>query len=328
MKLSLKRTALVAAATALAAFTTGNAQAEYPEKEITMIVNAGAGGSTTAGARILAKAMEASLGKPVVVVSKPGGAGTKGALLVQKAAPDGYTIGYTFSHNIGFAPQYKRKKPLYTAKSFDYLGSISDPRNSLVTLAGKGWTDLSGMVKKLKAEGKPLRLVYSGGPGRLIGTAIKRDFGIDVKIIRVRGGGKSMQRVLGGHVDAVFTGGAHAPYTAAGQTIVIASIDEARNPDFPKVPTYKEMGGHASTTTLQIAYAPKGLSSAVKKKLADAITAASTDKNIIKLFEKNLKMRVLNVRGKALTSYMAKEQKIYTDLIKKYDEKDDKKAKK
>jgi tripartite-type tricarboxylate transporter receptor subunit TctC len=327
MKFSFNQTALIAVATALAAFTTGNAQAEYPEKEITMIVNAGAGGSTSAGARILAKAMEKSLGKPVIVVSKPGGGGTKGALLVKKAAADGYTIGYTFSHNIGFAPQYKRKKALYTASSFDYLGSITDPRNSLVTLAGRGWTDLTGMIKKLKADGQPLRLVYSGGPGRLIGTAIKRDFSIDVKIIRVRGGGKSMQRVLGSHVDVVFTGGAHAPYTAAGQTIVIASIDEQRNPDFPKVPTYKEMGGGASTTTLQIVYAPKGLPSGVKNKLADAITAASKDESIIKLFVKNLKMRVLNVRDSALTSYMAKEQEIYTDLIKKYDEKDMKKGK-
>jgi tripartite-type tricarboxylate transporter receptor subunit TctC len=32
----------------------GPAIAEYPEREITMIVNAGAGGSTSAGARILA----------------------------------------------------------------------------------------------------------------------------------------------------------------------------------------------------------------------------------------------------------------------------------
>ena len=56
--------------------------ADYPEKPVTMIVNAGAGGSTSGGARILAKAMESTLGQPIVVVSKPGGSGTKGAVLV------------------------------------------------------------------------------------------------------------------------------------------------------------------------------------------------------------------------------------------------------
>jgi tripartite-type tricarboxylate transporter receptor subunit TctC len=199
-----------------------------------------------------------------VVVSKPGGSGTKGALLVRKAKADGYTIGYSYSHVLAFGPRYKRKKPLFSLNQFDFLGSITDPRISLVSLAGRGWTTLAGMVKLLKSQGKPVQLVYSGGPGRLIGTAIQRDFGIETKVIRVRGGGKSMQRVLGGHVDIVYSGGAHTPYTDAGKTIVIASVDENRNPDYPDAPTFKEMGGHASTTSLQVVYAPKGLPAATR----------------------------------------------------------------
>jgi tripartite-type tricarboxylate transporter receptor subunit TctC len=306
------------AATAMLA--AGPAIAEYPEKEITMIVNAGAGGSTSAGARILAQAMEKTLGQPIVVVSKPGGGGTKGALLVRKAKPDGYTIGYTYTHNLAFGPRYKRKKLLFKLDQFDFLGSITDPRISIVSLAGRGWTTLAEMVKQLKAQGKPVQLVYSGGPGRLIGTAIRRDFNIDTKVIRVRGGGKSMQRVLGGHVDIVYTGGAHTPYTQAGKTIVIASVDEKRNPDYPDAPTFKEMGGHASTTSLQVVYAPAGLPAAVTAKLADAVTAGSKDAKVAKLFEGNLKMRILNLRGAALDKYLATEEKLYIDLIAKYDE--------
>ena len=293
--------------------------ADYPDKPVTMLVNAGAGGSTSGGARILAKAMEATLGQPIVVVSKPGGSGTKGAVLVMKAKPDGYTIGYSFSHNLAFSGQYKRKKKLFTVKSFDYIGSITDPRLSIVSMAGRGWTTLAGMVKKLKAEGKPVRLVYSGGPGRLIGNAIQSDFNIETKIIRVRGGGKSMQRVLGGHVDIVYTGGAHTPYTDAGKTIVIASVDEQRNPDYPDTPTYKEMGGKASTTSLQLVYGPKGLPKAAREKLSAAVTAASSDANVNKLFRKNLKMRILNLKGSALNKYLAEEETLYTNLIASYD---------
>ncbi len=50
------------------------------------------------------------------------------------------------------------------------------------------------------------------------------------------------------------------------------------------------------------------------------MTAASTDANVNKLFRKNLKMRILNLKGSALTSYMAKEQTLYTDLIAAYDD--------
>ncbi len=316
-----KSVSTIAVAVAAAGFMAlpGVAQAEYPDRPVTMIVNAGAGGSTSGGARILAKAMEKTLGKPIVVVSKPGGSGTKGAVLVMKAKPDGYTIGFSYSHNLAFSGQYKRKKKLFTVESFGYLGSITDPRLSIVSLAGRGWTDLAGMVMKLKAEGKPVRLVYSGGPGRLIGNAIQRDFNIETKIIRVRGGGKSMQRVLGGHVDVVYSGGAHTPYTDAGKTIVVASVDESRNPDYPNAPTFKQMGGKASTTSLQLVYAPKGLPSAAIAKLSAAVTAASNDAGVNKLFRKNLKMRILNLKGGALTKYMAKEQKLYTDLIAVYD---------
>ena len=312
--------AVAAAVAGEIAAAPGIAAAEYPDKPVTMIVNAGAGGSTSGGARILAKAMEKTLGQPIVVVSKPGGSGTKGAVLIMKAKPDGYTIGYSYSHNLAFSGQYKRKKKLFTVESFGYIGSITDPRLSIVSLSGRGWTDLAGMVKKLRADGKPVRLVYSGGPGRLIGNAIKKDFNIEVKIIRVRGGGKSMQRVLGGHVDVVYSGGAHTPYTDAGQTIVVASVDESRNPDYPDAPTFKEMGGKASTTSLQLVYGPKGMPKAAIAKLGAAVTAASTDASVIKLFRKNLKMRILNLKGGALTKYMAKEQTLYTNLIAAYDD--------
>lgn len=236
-----------------------------------------------------------------------------------KAKPDGYTIGFSYSHNLAFSGQYKRKKKLFTVSSFQFIGSITDPRLSIVSMAGRGWTDLAGMVRKLKAEGKPVRLVYSGGPGRLIGNAIKRDFNIDVKIIRVRGGGKSMQWVLGGHVDVVYSDGAHTPYTDAGKTIVIASVDETRNPDYPDASTFKEMGGKASTTSLQLVYGPKGMPKAAIAKLIAAVTAASKDANVNKLFRKNLKMRILNLKGSALTEYMAKEETLYTNLIATYD---------
>ena len=81
------------------------------------------------------------------------------------------------------------------------------------------------------------------------------------------------------------------------------------------------MGGKASTTSLQAVYVPKGLPQAARDKLSAAVTAASKDANVNKLFRKNLKMRILNLKGSALTSYMAKEEQLYTNLIASYDDK-------
>lgn len=293
----------------------GMARAEYPEKDITIIVGTGAGGAADAGARVVGRELEKVLGKPIVVVNKVGGGGTKALALLTKEKPDGYTLLYAFSHHITFGGQYKRKKPLFTAADFDYIGSLTEPRQSLVSLTGRGWTTFKGMVKKLKSEGKPIRLVYSGGPGRLVGVALQKGLNYPVKVIRVRGGGKSMQRLLGGHVDIAFSGGAHAKYTEAGKTMVLASVHEERNPDYPNAPTLKELGIPASTTTLQLLLGPKGLPKAVKAKLTSAVAKIAANPEIVKFFHKNLRMRMKHLQGKALDDYMMAEEKRFTKLI-------------
>jgi tripartite-type tricarboxylate transporter receptor subunit TctC len=70
------------------------AAAQYPERNITLIVPYGAGGGTDITARMLAKDLEAVLGKPVTVENRAGGGGWVGWGSLAQAQPDGYTIGY------------------------------------------------------------------------------------------------------------------------------------------------------------------------------------------------------------------------------------------
>ena len=79
-------------ATISALATAGTAQAEFPEKEITVIVNYGAGGATDLSTRTLARAMEKVLNVPLKVVNRPGGAGTVGPTILANSPNDGYTI--------------------------------------------------------------------------------------------------------------------------------------------------------------------------------------------------------------------------------------------
>lgn len=69
------------------------ASGDYPERPITLIAPFPAGGAVDIVARALADAVKPHLPKPVVVVNRPGGAGTIGIAEVVQAKPDGYTIG-------------------------------------------------------------------------------------------------------------------------------------------------------------------------------------------------------------------------------------------
>ena len=80
------------AASAPAAF------AAWPERAVTIIVPAGAGGGTDATARMLADALQQRFGQPFNVVNQGEGGGFVGISNMASAAPDGYTLGILFNY--------------------------------------------------------------------------------------------------------------------------------------------------------------------------------------------------------------------------------------
>ena len=85
---------LAAALASLLLVPANEARAEYPEKPINMIIGFPAGGGTDLAGRVLAKELRDILGKPVVVVNRPGAASMIAADSVAKARPDGYTVWF------------------------------------------------------------------------------------------------------------------------------------------------------------------------------------------------------------------------------------------
>src|ERR1700754_1640847 len=89
------RLALAAGIIALAAAIapqTVSAQSNYPNKSLTLVVPAAAGGPTDTVARLIGESMGKTLGQSVIVENIGGAGGTIGMARVVKAAPDGYTI--------------------------------------------------------------------------------------------------------------------------------------------------------------------------------------------------------------------------------------------
>lgn len=65
---------------------------DYPEKPLNFVVAYTPGSANDILVRIFAPALEAELGKPVIVENKPGAGGTIGTGFAAKAAADGYTL--------------------------------------------------------------------------------------------------------------------------------------------------------------------------------------------------------------------------------------------
>src|SRR6185295_11508797 len=69
----------------------------YPSRTIEVVVAYGPAGSTDQVARPIAQRLQERLGQSVVILNKPGGNGTIGAMAAARANSDGYTlfVGYT-----------------------------------------------------------------------------------------------------------------------------------------------------------------------------------------------------------------------------------------
>ena len=64
----------------------------YPSRPINVIVSFPPGGNTDIMARALQNEMSKALSQTVVIINKPGAAGTLGLIELARGAPDGYTI--------------------------------------------------------------------------------------------------------------------------------------------------------------------------------------------------------------------------------------------
>src|SRR5258707_3395010 len=172
------------------------ARAAYPERAITLIVPFAPGGPTDIIARILATALHASLGQPVIIDNRAGAAGNTGMGVAARAAPDGYTLLLT-STSIAVNPALFKNLPYDPFKDFIPISELVNAPNVLVVRPDSGIKSLADLVAQAKAA--PSKFNYSspgaGTKSHLTGEMLKLRAGIQMVHVPYRGAG------LAAHAD-------------------------------------------------------------------------------------------------------------------------------
>jgi len=155
----------------------------YPSKPIRMIVPFAAGGAADYVGRLMASAIHARTGQPVIVENKPGAGGALGMDYVAKAAPDGYTLGSAntgdfiskFLHPdqtfdpltdltpvamVGHAPQLLVVGSAVPAKTFREFIEYARARPGKVNYGSPGVGSLSHIGAEYLAKLAGLKLVH------------------------------------------------------------------------------------------------------------------------------------------------------------------------
>lgn len=261
----------------------------YPTKPIVIVVPSAAGGPADVAIRAIAEPMSKLLGQQIIVDNMPGAGGTLGMARVARAEADGYTL---LIHQNGFAiaPALYRSLPFDTEKDFVAVGLVN--RSHLIwagrrTLPANTFAE---MVAWMKGPGKPAKVAHPGVGtlGHLQTTMLMKGIGVEVSMIPYRGIAPAVKDLLGGHVDMAQIGAAVASaQIKSGNLNIYAVGADRRDPLFPDVPTYGEVGYKGMDKPFWHAlFAPAKTPPAVLERINTALQSALADAKVLDTYKK------------------------------------------
>jgi tripartite-type tricarboxylate transporter receptor subunit TctC len=225
--------------------TTAQAQDNWPNRPLTMVVPFAAGGPVDVLGRILGQYLGEAVGRQVVIDNVTGGGGMSGSLRVAQGNPDGhlFVLGSSGTHAIN---QTLYKRPLYNAATdFAPVALIADAPLVLVTRKDLPPTDLKGFMAHAVANHAGMQF-GSGGTGttsHMGCVLLNQMMGIDVTHVPYRGGGPALVDVIAGRIDymcSIIT--VTVPPIEARQIKAIATLAVERSPALPTLATAHEQG--------------------------------------------------------------------------------------
>jgi tripartite-type tricarboxylate transporter receptor subunit TctC len=236
--------------------------------QVQMIVNFSAGGPTDIVARLMQNEMSAALGQTVVIRNVAGAGGTIGTAEAVRARPDGQTILFSPVGPVAIQPNFRRDLT-YTLENLAAVCQVADSPVVMMTQKNSGLRTVADVVTRGRAQGLdfPFASTGAGTIPHISMVGLMRLANMQLNHIPYRGSGEVMLAFQQGQVQ-LFT----------DQTLLIRQYDlhpiafltEARNPEFPDVPTMREQGYDLVYTIWSGLYAPAGTPEPVMARLEAA----------------------------------------------------------
>jgi tripartite-type tricarboxylate transporter receptor subunit TctC len=246
----------------------GPGAAPFPSRPVQLIVPWPAGGATDLTLRLLCEEAEPLLGQPIVVVNRPGAAGTLVAPLLKAAVPDGHTIGQVpitvYRHAL------MQAVPWDPVTDLAPIVQVSGVTFGLLVPSTSPWKSLADLVAWAQAHPGEL-LLGSTGMGTTAHLAMEELLthqGVRYTHVPYKGTADQMLAIASGQLMAGVNSTGFAPWVDQGKMRLLAIFSAQRSPKWPEVPTLKELGfGQAVYTSPWGLAAPAGTPDAVVAQL-------------------------------------------------------------
>ncbi len=288
------------------------AQAEFPSRQIELMIGFSAGGNLDILARQAEPFLEKHMGgADIVVINRPGAGGALMQTQLAGATPDGYTLGLLSMP--GVVTVLFGGDVDYGVDDFEYSGTFTfEPHSIMVGMDTPYETpeDLIAAARENPGE------VTIGGAG--IGSAahlavkvLERAADVRFSFIPSPGSAEMQNQVMGGHIDGGVTT-ISSSYTRhqENQARVIGTLSGERTSVAPEIATFAEAGYEVEWGALRGIAAPKGTPQEVMDKITEAVRLTLEDPEFQAVAEQN-NMLLRYMDG---DQFEASVRSVYADL--------------
>ena len=271
-------------AIAASAVSAAQAQSDYPNKPIHIIVGFVPGSSVDITARVLGNRMGQILGQQIVVENKAGAGSSLAADYVARAPKDGYTLLMGSSANIT-NEAINPKLGFSMAKDFAPVALVNNAAVILVVNPAVPARSVQELIALAKS--KPGELLYAstgvGTAPHLSGELFNMRAGVKTVHVPYQGSPQAATDLIAGRVNMMFSpASAVVSQVGVGALRVLASATGKRPGILPDVPTMAEAGMPDFETSIWFGVlAPADTPRPIVEKLAHAISESIKAKEVI-----------------------------------------------
>lgn len=293
---------------------TAGAHAAQPwpgARPIQLVIASAPGGGTDTFARVFADKLSAQIGQSIVAENKPGANGMIGNDAVVRAAPDGYTLLFTYAASIVGNKWLMPKMPHDPQTDLTPIAQIGAGGNLLVVSRDFPARTFADFVAEIKA--KPDTYNYgswgTGSGGHIAMESIKQQAGLVMQHVPYKGVMPTLIDLKGGRLQVAFVDSTTAlPMIQAGDIVPLVSSGTRRGAITTQVPTLNEVGLTYNADAWYGLLGPKGLPEPIVQQLNTAVNAILQDPEMVERF------RQFNMSDPPLKTPQAFAQTIAHDI--------------
>ena len=286
--------------------------ADYPTKNIRLVVPFGAGGGTDAVGRTLANSAKDFLGQNISVMNRTGGGGAVGMSFGAQQRPDGYTLTVV-TREIASLPQMGLMQ--HTADDFKLIRMVNLDPSVVLVAADSPYNTINDLIKEAKDKPGKVKFASTAAPNFYL-MALEKDQNIKLNAIPYNGASEAIPSVLGHHTDVTMvTPGESIAQLRSGQLKALGVMSVERVSYIPDVPTLKEQGVDVVSGTWRGIGAPKDTPDAVIETLGKAFDQAMASEEFKSFMDKGA-MTIYNLDAPTFTQFVKDDTKKLGELIK------------